>query len=108
MRALESKPHANLRGERNADSSAWPKKVAQPAGRNSQLAEPRNWRRGGARRVGANVSHIAGCRLRRRNRQRRDVGHKVRAGIVAVENIEKFDERRNVPVFVKLERPADA
>ncbi len=108
LQVLESEAHTDLSGKGNADGRAGAKEIAKPTGGNRQLAQPHDRRRGSARRIRANIRNVAGGRLCRRNRQRRNVGHKVRARIVAIEEIEEFDERRNVPVLVKSERTAHA
>ena len=58
----------------------------------------------------AGVGHRCGCvgEIVHRRRQRGDVGDVVRAGIVAVEQIEELDERHDLPALSDLERPGDA
>ncbi len=48
------------------------------------------------------VGHVA-----LRNGQRRNVGHKISAGVVAVEHVEELGERVNLPALADLDRAAD-
>ena len=50
---------------------------------------------------------LPSCSLRGRHSKIADGGDVVRAGIVAVEEIEELDERQNLPAFADLERTAD-
>src|SRR5579871_5268232 len=98
------KRHANphLHGERNTDRCSRPEEVPQPASRYPKLVAAHNWlyRRAGS--ISTNVRNVARCGLIRRNRQSRDIRHKVRARVVAIEQVEHLRKRHDRRMVCKM------
>src|SRR5437879_2696656 len=105
---LERYPHSKLCRERNSNRGAGTKEIPQPARRYFKLLQAGDgfgYRAVGNRTDGGDVSvgHVA-----LRNGQRRNVGNKIGAGVVAVEQVEELGERVNLPALADLDRAADA
>src|ERR1019366_8303333 len=101
--ALERRSPPNLRRKWNPHRSSGTEKVAERTGRHQQLVwvgdrHAARWSRAQVRCV-VEIVH--------RRWQRGDVGDIVRAGIIAVEQIEEFDNWRDLPALPCFERAAD-
>src|SRR5277367_5781991 len=95
--------NADLRGERDADGGAGTEEIAEGACGNQKLFATRHGLCLRARWIetdGGDIRRIV-------HRENRDVRHVIRAWIIAVEEIEKLDERGGRPAFMKSYRPAD-
>src|SRR5260370_15988022 len=101
-RRSELEFYADLGGEGNADGGAGAEEIAEGAGGNEQLLATRD--RHGARWIRTKrrdvreVVHGYG--------QRADIANVVVARIVAIEEVEEFDEGRERPALVELDRAA--
>src|SRR6516164_7942097 len=102
----DSEPHADaeLGRKGNADRRAGPEEVAERAGWYLQLVQARDRHGLRATRVEAERRRVGQAVHRRW--QRGDVGHVVRAWIVAIEHVEELNEGRERPA-VKVDGPAD-
>src|SRR6266852_2693282 len=101
-RRSERKLDADLGGEGNADGGAGAEEMDEGAGGNEQLLATRDrhgerWIRTKRRDV-REVVHGYG--------QRADIANVVVARIVAIEEVEEFDEGRERPALVELDRAA--
>src|SRR5277367_2478827 len=92
--------NADLRGERDADGGAGTEEIAEGACGNQKLFAARHRDRLRATRIQTNRSDVR----RIVHRENRDVRHVIRAWIIAVEEIEKLDERSGGPAFMKSYR----
>jgi len=105
-RALEGEASADLGGEGAAYRGAGAKEIAKSTRREAELFEAGDGRENRASRgVRADAGNIGG--VVHGYRKRSDIGDVVRAGIVAIENVEKFDERRGREALAECERTAD-
>jgi hypothetical protein len=105
---LEADPHSQLRSERDADRSPGAEKVSEGASGYAELLQAGNRLGRAAIWICTDAGDIAGLRFRRGHGKRRDVGHIVRARVVAVEEIEEFNKRRDGPAFTQPNRAAHA
>ena len=97
---------ADLRGKGYTNSGARPEEIAQSAGGKAQLVERGNrlgLRAGGIQTEGRGIGKIIDGRG-----QGGKIRNEVIAGIVAVEEVEEFDERQQRIAFAKCERPRHA
>src|SRR3984885_1892535 len=105
--SLKREAAADLGCERAAYRGAGAEEIAESARGKTQLLETGDGSEGGTGGgVGAEAGDVRGVVYR--HGERAHIGDVVRAGIIAVENIEKFDERSRGKAFVKCEGPADA
>src|SRR5580658_6227441 len=91
----------------NSNRCSGPKKVAQRAASYPQLIRTADRLGRRARRIHANVRHIARLCFGARNRKGRNVGYVIRARIIPVEQVEELDKRNYRPALAQRQRPAD-
>ena len=99
---LEREAHAYLGGEGNANCCAWSKEIAERPGRDQQLFTARDrlgLRAGGVEAEGRDVGEVV-----YRRGQCADIGDVVGTRVVAVEEVEEFDEGCRGPTLVERER----
>src|SRR5277367_1012777 len=101
---LKSEPYTELRSERDADRRARAKEIAERSRRNQELLAARHRHRRSARRIQAHRRHVVGII----DGKNRNVGHEVRARIIAVEKVEKLEERYGRPALMEVNGTADA
>ena len=96
---LKGKLHSDLGGEGDTDSGTWAEKVAQRSAGNKELiAAGDGTVLGASRRIQAEGSDIG--EIVHWSRQRSDITHVVVSGIVAIEKVKEFDERRKSPAIL--------
>src|SRR5580658_6193230 len=105
--SLKGEAGADLRGECAADRGAGAEEVAEGACREAQLFKAGDGSESRASGwVGADAGDVRGVVYRQG--ECAHIGDVVCAGVIAVENIEKFDEGSRGEPIVKREGPADA
>src|SRR3984893_11671360 len=107
QQTLKGKAAADLGGERAAHRRAGTAEIAEGARGEAQLFGVGGGREDRARgRIRADAGDVGG--VIHRHGESPDVGDVVRARIIAIENVEKFDEGSRYEAFVERERTADA
>src|ERR1700733_5244953 len=118
MPQLERHPHAELRGERNSNCGAGAKEISESALGDFELLQAGNGHGG---RIGAGLGSSAWTiraddslttsvwhRLVPRHRELNNINRVIRAGIVAIEDVEKLGEGVNLPALADLNGACDA
>jgi hypothetical protein len=96
-----------LRRERDADGSPRAEEVPEGAGRHAELLEVMHRLSNAAIRIDADFGDVPRLRLVCWHGERGDIGDVVSAGVVAVEEIEKFGEGHDDPAVAEVKGVAD-
>src|SRR5208282_1177503 len=103
LEILERHPHAELGGERNSNCGARAEEISQSALGYFKLLQA------GERHAVRITNFVDGAaRIKLSPRNLDDVHGVVRAGIVAVEEVEEFDEGIDSPALIDVDRPRHA
>lgn len=113
MKQLERDPDAKLRGEWNSDRRAGAEEISQGSLRYLELLQAGDGRRLRAGCIRANTADdgptvLIGHRLGPGHRQLNDVDRVIRAGVIAVEDVEELGEGVNLPALADLNGTRDA
>lgn len=100
---LKAKSYSQLRGKGHADCRAGAEEVSQRATGQAQVFAAAYRPSGGAICVEADVCYIASLHLAGRHRKRPDVRNKIVAGILPVQQIEKFYKGSQGHPLIELE-----
>src|SRR6202008_4340579 len=91
-----------------ADRGSGTKEISQSSAGHAEFARAGNRLRYGTIWIRANVCDVSRLRLCGRYGKRHNIGHEIRAGIVAVVYIEELDEWGYIPALSQCNRSAHA